>query len=318
MDPALADREIRIAAKWWRDLLVRRHDEALSADLFTSIAEHAPMRPERADAFQACPGGGNPGHVRDGSRPLGHGRPLVRGGPPHTAGGRDAGPFGSGEGGRLRRAVSRPAPPPRWRHDGDPPRPGRLVCGASGRVGDDRHRGPLPRRCVVSGPAETAEPRASWLDGAIRQVLSLPAGLPLRDGAQALALQLLRSIEAETLPMPAVYSTSRGTIRITWDCGQRMLLVSVTGPDRFRCRRMDGGAHPTRPVDPSGPRRGDAEARGMARPVRQPHLRERLSVEGQPVTRVLPAARRGGRRRTPENPGRRIGLPVAIEVSRFL
>jgi hypothetical protein len=93
----------------------------------------------------------------------------------------------------------------------------------------------------VSGPEEAAEPRASWLDGAIRQVLSLPAGLPLRDGAQALALQLLRSIEAETLPVPAVYSTSRGTIRITWDCGQRMLLVSVTGPERFRCRRLEGG-----------------------------------------------------------------------------
>jgi hypothetical protein len=93
----------------------------------------------------------------------------------------------------------------------------------------------------VSGPAETAEPRASWLDGAICQLLSLPAGLPLRDGAQALTLQLLRSVEADALPVPAVYSTSRGTIRITWDCGQRMLLVSVTGPDRFRCRRIDGG-----------------------------------------------------------------------------
>ena len=77
----------------------------------------------------------------------------------------------------------------------------------------------------MSGPAETAEPRASWLDGAIRQVLGLPSGLPLRNGVQSLALQLLRSIEAETLPVPAVYSTSRGTIRITWDCGQRMLLV---------------------------------------------------------------------------------------------
>jgi hypothetical protein len=93
----------------------------------------------------------------------------------------------------------------------------------------------------VSDPAETAGPRASWLDGAIRQVLSLPVGPPLREGTQALALQLLRSIEAETLPVPAVYSTSRGTIRITWDCGQRMLLVSVTGPERFRCRRMEGG-----------------------------------------------------------------------------
>ncbi len=53
MDPALAHREIRIAAKWWRDLLVRRHDEALSADLFASLPEHAPIpiRPERADAF---------------------------------------------------------------------------------------------------------------------------------------------------------------------------------------------------------------------------------------------------------------------------
>src|SRR3954469_18545958 len=54
MDPALADREIRIAAMWWRDLLVRRHEEAVTADHFTSIAEHAPMSPERADAFQAA------------------------------------------------------------------------------------------------------------------------------------------------------------------------------------------------------------------------------------------------------------------------
>jgi hypothetical protein len=93
----------------------------------------------------------------------------------------------------------------------------------------------------MSGPVETAEPRASWLDVAIRQVLSLPSGLPLRDGVQSLALQLLRSIEADMLPVPAVYSTLRGTIRITWDCGQRMLLVSVTGPERFRCRRLEGG-----------------------------------------------------------------------------
>lgn len=54
MDPALADREIRIAARWWRDLLVRRHDEALMADHLSSIAEHAPLSPERADAFQAA------------------------------------------------------------------------------------------------------------------------------------------------------------------------------------------------------------------------------------------------------------------------
>jgi hypothetical protein len=60
---------------------------------------------------------------------------------------------------------------------------------------------------------------------------------------QGLAIQLLRSIEADSLPVPAIYSTSGGTIRITWDRGPRMLLVSVTGPDRFRCRRIDGGVN---------------------------------------------------------------------------
>ncbi len=54
MDPALANREIRIAAKRWRELLVRRHDEALPADHYASISVHAPIRPERADAFEVA------------------------------------------------------------------------------------------------------------------------------------------------------------------------------------------------------------------------------------------------------------------------
>ncbi len=91
------------------------------------------------------------------------------------------------------------------------------------------------------GSADTAEPRASWLDGAIRRVLGLPKQLPLRDGVQVLAVQLLRSIEADSLPVPSIYSTSQGTIRITWEHGHRMLLVSVARPDRFRCGRIDGG-----------------------------------------------------------------------------
>ncbi len=30
---------------------------------------------------------------------------------------------------------------------------------------------------------------------------------------------------------------------MTWEHGHRMLLVSVTGPDRFRCRRIDGSVN---------------------------------------------------------------------------
>ncbi|MEJ7638504.1 MAG: hypothetical protein WKF75_11160, partial [Singulisphaera sp.] len=86
----------------------------------------------------------------------------------------------------------------------------------------------------MSGPADTTEPRALWLDGAILRVLGLPKQLPHRDGVRGLAVQLLRSIEADSLPVPSINSTSRGTIRITWEHGRRMLLVSVTGPDRFR------------------------------------------------------------------------------------
>ncbi len=52
MDPTLAHQEIRIAAKWWRDLLVCRHNEALPVGLFALLPEHAPIRPERADAFE--------------------------------------------------------------------------------------------------------------------------------------------------------------------------------------------------------------------------------------------------------------------------
>ena len=90
------------------------------------------------------------------------------------------------------------------------------------------------------GPEETADPQASWLDEAISQVLKVPGGGPLRDGVQLLTVQLLRSIEADSLPAPAIYATKRGTIRITWEHGSRVLLLSVTGMDRFRCCRIDG------------------------------------------------------------------------------
>jgi len=90
------------------------------------------------------------------------------------------------------------------------------------------------------GPEETTELPASWLDEAICQVLKVPGGFPLRDGVQLLAVQLLRSIEADSLPAPAIYATTRGTIRITWERGSRVLLLSVKGIDRFRCCRIDG------------------------------------------------------------------------------
>lgn len=54
MDLALAHHEIRIAAKWWRNLLVCRHDEVLPAVLFALHPEHVPIRPERANAFQVA------------------------------------------------------------------------------------------------------------------------------------------------------------------------------------------------------------------------------------------------------------------------
>lgn len=48
MDPTLADREIRIAASWRRDLLVRLRKEAPPPDRCVSILERAPIPPERA------------------------------------------------------------------------------------------------------------------------------------------------------------------------------------------------------------------------------------------------------------------------------
>jgi len=72
-------------------------------------------------------------------------------------------------------------------------------------------------------------------------VVGPPTQLPLQDGVQGLTIQLLRSIEVDSLPAPAIDSTSQGTIRITWKHGHRMLFLSVMAPDRFLCGRTDGG-----------------------------------------------------------------------------
>jgi hypothetical protein len=75
--------------------------------------------------------------------------------------------------------------------------------------------------------------RSPWLSQALHRIRMMPRAYPLRDGVEGLAIQLLRSIEADDLPVPSIWSHRRGTIRIDWEHHGRMVLVSVVGPEEF-------------------------------------------------------------------------------------
>lgn len=103
----------------------------------------------------------------------------------------------------------------------------------------------------MSHPADTTQPRAPWLQEAIRRVLNLDKHLRLREGAQRHALQLLRAIEADNLPVPEVYP-SRGIVMIRWAIGSRVLHLVIAGPDKYRVGRIQGGVYlPARTVSQS-------------------------------------------------------------------
>ena len=277
------------------DILVRRHDE--HSRPISRLAPRLARSASIGGAFQStC--GRDRGHVRDGLV-LGT-RPSPRsGGPPEYVFGRE--PLGSGESGRSRLAGARLAPPRRAMTAINRPR--RLLCGASGRAGDDRDRDPLRGRWVLSDSADTVESRPSWLDGAIRLVLRLPRQLPLRYGVEVLAIQLLRSIEADSFPAPAIYSTSKDD-SYHLEHGHRCS-SSVTGPDRFDAVGATG-ASPC----PSGPSAETASkrcgSRVVARPVRQLHVCN-LSSEASRDSH-LPAACPRAADATPGISGRCIGL----------
>lgn len=96
---------------------------------------------------------------------------------------------------------------------------------------------------------DAIETRPQWLSQSIVRVLKLPKELPLRPGVEGMAIGLLRSIEADEIPVPAIWSTSRGTIRIDWEHGGRRVCLSITGHDRYDCRMFDGrGSFPLRTV----------------------------------------------------------------------
>jgi hypothetical protein len=98
--------------------------------------------------------------------------------------------------------------------------------------------------------------RSPWLSQALHRIRMMPRTYPLRDGVEGLAIQLLRSIEADDLPVPSIWSHRRGTIRIDWEHHGRMVLVSVVGPEEFIYSLMnDGRVHPARAVRRHRPER---------------------------------------------------------------
>lgn len=80
---------------------------------------------------------------------------------------------------------------------------------------------------------DAVEPRPAWLDEAIRRVLRLPRDLPPGPGVERHTLQLLRSIEADSIPCPSCCVTNRGSIRLIFDAGRRELHLYVTGADTY-------------------------------------------------------------------------------------
>lgn len=98
-------------------------------------------------------------------------------------------------------------------------------------------------------PPDMVENRPSWLSQATVRILKLPRELPPRPGVEGLAIQLLRSIEADDIPVPSVCVTARGSIRILWEHHDRQLQICVTGPDSYRVARAQCGIPgPTRTV----------------------------------------------------------------------
>jgi hypothetical protein len=87
---------------------------------------------------------------------------------------------------------------------------------------------------------DATEPRPSWLSEAILRVVRLPKDLPPGPGVERHTLQLLRSIEADSIPCPSSCVTNRGSIRLTFEVGDRSLHVYVTGADTYFVVQMTG------------------------------------------------------------------------------
>lgn len=88
---------------------------------------------------------------------------------------------------------------------------------------------------------DAIENRASWLSEACIRVMRLPKELPPGPGVERLALTLLRSVEAECIPVPGVCVTNRGSIRMSFETSTRQLVIFVTGPNSFTAVRSITG-----------------------------------------------------------------------------
>ena len=85
------------------------------------------------------------------------------------------------------------------------------------------------------------ENRPAWLSETIVRVLRLPEELPPKAGVEGHTLRLLKSIEADSLPVPGVCVTNRGSIRLVFESGDCELHVFVTGESTFSAVRVLAG-----------------------------------------------------------------------------
>jgi hypothetical protein len=91
--------------------------------------------------------------------------------------------------------------------------------------------------------------RSPWLSQALDRIRMLPKVIPIRPGVEGLAIQLLRSIEADDLPVPSIRVNAFREVLIAWDHHVRSVTIAVVGPDEFMYTLQHGGrVHPIRSV----------------------------------------------------------------------
>jgi hypothetical protein len=88
-------------------------------------------------------------------------------------------------------------------------------------------------------PPDVVEDRPPWLSEAMIRIRKMPRDMPARRGVEGHAVALLRSIEADSIPCPAVCVTDRGSIRLHFTNSHRTLIVFVTGVNTYSVVQVD-------------------------------------------------------------------------------
>lgn len=90
---------------------------------------------------------------------------------------------------------------------------------------------------------DVVQPPAPWLSKSLDLLSKSRGRRPLIHGAEGLASRLLRSIEADDIPVPAMWADRNGGLIMDWESARGKLTVEVHGADRFRWTWSNAEAH---------------------------------------------------------------------------